>query len=219
MLARASIPILLSSLVLTVAAQAGDTPASAGKVTITTTSAEAREAYLRGRDLTEKLRNQQARSEYERAVQLDPNFALAYLNLAGTQPTTKDFFDTMAKAVALADKVSDGERLMIRGAEAGATADNATQLEIYTDLAAKYPADERALNLLAVALFGTQDYKAAIVQFEKVVKIAPDFSPPYNLLGYSYRFLGDMAKSEAAFKKYIQLPMIRTRTTRMQSCS
>ncbi len=205
MLGRASIPILLFATVLTAVAQAGDTPAAAGKVPITTTSAEAREAYLRGRDLAEKLRNQQARSEYERAVQLDPNFALAHLNLAGTQPTTKDFFDTMAKAVALADKVSEGERLMIRGAEAGACADNATQLEIYTDLAAKYPADERALNLLATAQFGTQDYKAAIVQYEEVVKIAPDFSPPYNLLGYSYRFLGDMAKSEAAFKKYIEL--------------
>ena len=205
MLRRASIPILLLSTVLTAAVQAGDTPAAAGKVPITTTSAEAREAYLRGRDLAEKLRNQQARTEYERAVQLDPNFALAYLNLAGTQPTTKGFFETMAKAVALVEKVSEGERLMIRGAEAGGNADNATQCKIYTDLAAKYPADERALNLLATAQFGMQDYAAAVAQYEKVVKIAPDFSPAYNLLGYSYRFLGDMTKAEAAFKKYIEL--------------
>jgi len=205
MLRRTSISILLLSMLLAAAAQAGDPPAAAGKVPITTTSAQAREAYLRGRDLAEKLRNQQARTEYERAVQLDPNFALAYLNLAGTQPTTKGFFDTMAKAVALADKVSEGERLMIRGAEAGGNGDNATQLEAYSDLAAKYSADERALNLLANALFGTQDYAAAVAQYEKVVKIAPDFSPAYNLLGYSYRFLGDMTKAEAAFKKYIEL--------------
>jgi tetratricopeptide (TPR) repeat protein len=205
MLARGSIPILLLSTALTAVARAGDTPAAAGKVPITTSSAAAREAYLRGRDLAEKLRIQQARGEYERAVQLDPTFAFAYLNLAGTQPTTKEFFDTMAKAVTLADKVSEGERLMIRGTEAGGNADNATQLEIFTDLAAKYPGDERALTLLGNALFGTQDYAAAIAQYEKVVKIAPSFSPVYNQLGYSYRFSGDTAKAESAFKKYIEL--------------
>jgi tetratricopeptide (TPR) repeat protein len=200
---RTSISILLLSMTLTAAARAGD--AAAGKVPITTTSADAREAYVRGRDLAEKLRIQQGRAEYERAVQLDPNFALAYLNLAGTQPTTKDFFDTLAKAVALADQVSDGERLMIRGAEAGGNADNATQLKIYNELVTKYPADERALNLLGNALFGTQDYAAAIAQYEKVVKIAPNYSPVYNQLGYSYRFLGELGKAEAAFKKYIEL--------------
>ena len=202
---RVSIPMLLLSTTLGAVAQAADAPAAAGKVPITTVSAEARKAYLNGRDLAEKLRVQQARAEYERAVQLDPNFALAYLNLAGTQPSTKEFFDTLTKAVALADKVSEGERLMIRGADAGSHGDNAAQLEIFTQLAAKYPADERALSLLGNTLFGTQDYAAAIVQYEKVVKIAPDFSQVYNQLGYSYRFLGDMAKAETAFKKYIEL--------------
>src|SRR6188474_1802882 len=139
MLARASLPVLLLCTTLTGSAQAKSTPTTAGKIPITTSSDAAREAYLRGRDLAEKLRITQARSEYERAVQLDPSFALAYLNLAGTQPTTKGFFDTMAKAVALQGKVSDGERLMIQGAEAGGNGDNAAQLRIYSDLAAKYP--------------------------------------------------------------------------------
>ena len=205
MWARISISMLLLSMTLTAAARAGDAPPAAGKVPITTTSADAREAYVRGRDLAEKLRVQQGRAEYERAVQLDPSFALGYLNLAGTQPTTKEFFDTLGKAVALADKVSDGERLMIRGTEAGSHGDNAAQIQIFTELATKYPADERALSLLGNALFGTQDYKTAVAQYEKVVKIAPDFSPVYNQLGYSYKFLGDMGKAEAAFKKYIEL--------------
>jgi tetratricopeptide (TPR) repeat protein len=205
MLARASIPMLLLAMTLAPAARAGDAPASAGKVPITTKSAEAREAYLRGRDLAEKLRVAQGRAEYERAVQLDPSFARAYLDLANAQPTTKSAFETIAKAVALAGTVSEGERLMIQGAMAGFNGDNASQLEILTELASKYPADERALTLLGNTLFGTQDYAAAVTQYEKVVKLAPDFSTVYNQLGYSYKFLNDYPKAEAAFKKYIQL--------------
>jgi tetratricopeptide (TPR) repeat protein len=175
------------------------------KVPITTASAEARQAYLGGRDLFEKLRIQQARGEFERAVKLDPNFALAYLNLANTQPTTKEFFETLKKASALADRVSPGERLMIQGGEAAGSGDNAAQVKIYEELVAAYPDDERALTLLGTAHFGGQRYSQAITQYEKAVRISPQFSSPYNLLGYSYRFLNEPAKAETAFKKYIEL--------------
>src|SRR5262249_48551522 len=49
------------------------------------------------------------------------------------------------------------------------------------------------------------DYSAAVAQYEKVIKIAPDFAPVYNELGYSYKALEDFTKAEVAFKKYIQL--------------
>src|SRR5262249_42054486 len=162
MWSRAAIPILLLAITVAPSARAGDTPSTPGKVLITTKSAEAREAYLRGRHLTENLRISQGRTEYERAVQLDPSFARAYLDLAGAQPTTKGFFDTIGKAVELASTVSEGERLMIQAAMAGANGDNASQLRILAELAGKYPSDERALALLGNAMFGTQDYPAAV---------------------------------------------------------
>ena len=208
MLARRFLSVLMLAVTLAATLEAGNAPgpsATAGKVPITTVSPEARDAFLRGRDLAEKLRIQRARGEYERAVQIDPDFALAYLNLAGTQPTTKDFFATLAKAVALADRVSDGERLMIQGGAAGSTGDNAAQLKIYEELVAKYPGDERALTLLGNAYFGIQRWTEAVALYEKASHIAPDFSQIYNQLGYSYRFLGEPAKAEAAFKKYIEL--------------
>src|SRR5262245_20306296 len=205
MLARAVIPILLLATTVAPSARAGDASSTAGKVPITTKSAEAREAYLRGRSLADNLRIAQARTDFERAVELDPSFARAYLDLAGTQPTTKGFFETMAKAVALESKVSEGERMMTHGAMAGANGDNASQHGSYSELARKYPGDERAVMLFGTALFGTQDYAAAVAQYEKVVQIAPEFAPVYNQLGYSYKSLENIPKAEAAFKKYIQL--------------
>src|SRR4029077_14179404 len=52
---------------------------TAGKIPITTSSNDARELYLKGRDLQETLRATDARNLYEQAVAKDPNFALAYV--------------------------------------------------------------------------------------------------------------------------------------------
>src|SRR5262245_54075573 len=197
--------MLAWAIVTSAVATVADPAAQNGKVPITTSSTAARDAFLRGRELAEKLRGQQARPEVERAVQPAPTFAVAYLNLANTQPTTKEFFATLEKAVALADRVSPGEKLLIKGGEAASSGDNAAQVKIYEELVATYPQDERALMLLGTAHFGGQRYAQAIAQYEKAVGIAPQFSPPYNLMGYSYRFLGESAKAESAFKKYIEL--------------
>ena len=50
-------------------------PAQSGtKVPVTTTSSEALESYLKGRDLSEKLRGQEARAHFDRAIELDADF-------------------------------------------------------------------------------------------------------------------------------------------------
>lgn len=178
---------------------------AAGKIPITTSSAPAKEAYLHGRDLFEKLRGQNARADIEKAVQLDPNFAQAQLALANTQPSAKLFFESLGKAVAAAPKASEGERLLVQAADAGAKGDNAKQTQLLEQLVKLFPNDERAHQALAASHFGAQRYSEAIAEFERAVAIDPSFSPPYNLLGYSYRFLDQPDKAEAAFKKYIEL--------------
>src|SRR5262249_35595987 len=77
---------------------------AADRIPITTPSAEARALYLKGRDLTEKLRATDARPLFEQAAAKDPSFALAQVGLANTAPSTKEFFDAVGRAAALADK-------------------------------------------------------------------------------------------------------------------
>jgi tetratricopeptide (TPR) repeat protein len=45
----------------------------------------------------------------------------------------------------------------------------------------------------------------AITHYKKATELAPNFSPTYNILGYSYRQKGDYADAEQAFKKYVEL--------------
>lgn len=180
-------------------------PQKEGKIPITTKSEEARKAFLQGRDLFEKLRAQNSRQYFEQAVAKDPDFALAYLFLANAQPSAKGFFENLDKAVALADKASEGEKWWIMGFQAGATGNPAKQGEIYQKLCDAYPNDERAQTLLGNYYFGLQDYAKAIEVYEKSVKINPAYSQPYNQLGYAYRFLEKYDDAEKTFKKYVEL--------------
>ncbi len=187
------------------ASAANTEPGGAGKIPITTASEEARKEFLQGRDLNEKLLIQDSIAHFDKAIQLDPNFAWAELNRSAVSPTGKEFFDHLKRAVSLADKASNGEKLLILGTEAGANGNAAKQKEYLEQLVKDYPNDERANFALAAYHFGQQDFPNAIQYYKKATEIEPKFSSAFNLLGYAYRQNVDYPNAEAAFKKYIEL--------------
>ncbi len=176
-----------------------------GKIPVTTSSEEARKEFLQGRDLSEKLLIQDSIQHFDKAISLDPTFALAELNRAQVSPTGKEFFDHLNKAVSLADKSSNGEKLLILGNEAGANGNAAKQKTYLDQLVAAYPNDERAHFNLGGYYFGQQDMPKAIEHYKKATELAPTYSTAFNILGYAYRQNADYANSEQAFKKYIEL--------------
>jgi tetratricopeptide (TPR) repeat protein len=176
-----------------------------GKIPITTSSEEARKEFLAGRDLSEKLRITDSIAHFDKASSLDPNFASAELLRANVSPTAKEFFEHLKKAVALADKASDGERMLIQANEAGANGDPTKQKEILEKLVALYPNDERAHFNLGGFHFGQQEFKEAISHYKRATELAPDYSTAFNILGYAYRQSEAYNDAENAFKKYIEL--------------
>ncbi|MBA3318254.1 MAG: tetratricopeptide repeat protein [Gemmatimonadales bacterium] len=203
--ARRLSPLALAVLLASATPAQAQTAHAAGKVPISTTSAEARTDFLKGRTLTENLRVHDSRGFMLRAIAKDPNFAMAHLNLANSAPTAKEFFQHLEHAVALADQASPGERLMILGTQAGANADPAKQLDHFQQLVARFPRDERAHFLLGGTYFGQQEYDKAIAEYRRSTEIAADFAPAYNIMGYAYRTAGRYPEAERAFQKYIEL--------------
>jgi len=175
------------------------------KIPVTTTSAEAKEEFFKGRELFDKLRAQNSIQYFDNAVAKDEDFALAYYYSALSSPTAKKFFEQIDSAVAHSDKVSEGEKLVILAAQAGAYGNPAKQKEYLTKLVELYPNDERAHTLLGTYYFGLQQYDDAVVQLKKANEVAPDYSSPYNMLGYSLKSLGKYDEAEKAFKKYTEL--------------
>ena len=182
-------------------------PASSesGKIPVTTASEDARKEFLQGRDMAERLLAQDSLQHFDKAISLDPNFASAELGRANASPTAKEFFDHLNKAVSLADKASEGEKLLILATQAGANGDAAKQKDYLDKLVAAHPNDERAHFNLGGYYFGQQDFAQAITHYKKATELAPNYSPAYNILGYAYRQNGDYANAEQAFKKYIEL--------------
>ena len=177
----------------------------AGKIPVTTASDQARAEFLQGREKAEKLVITDSIQHFEKAVTHDPNFALAELNLANTAPTGRGFFEHLNKAVSLAPKASDGERLLILATEAGANANAVKQKEYLDQLVAAYPNDERAHFNMGGYHFGQQDFPEAIEHYKKATELNATYSPAYNILGYAYRQNGDFPNAEKAFQKYVEL--------------
>jgi tetratricopeptide (TPR) repeat protein len=181
------------------------TAATGGKVLITTKSEDARKEFLQGRDLAEKLLAQDSLQHFDKALALDPDFASAELARANNSPTAKEFFEHLNKAVSLADKASDGEKLFILANQAGTNGDVTKQKDDLDKLVTAYPNDERAQFVLGNYYFGQQEYGPAVEHYKKATELAPNYSPAYNILGYAYRQQDDFANAEQAFKKYVEL--------------
>jgi tetratricopeptide (TPR) repeat protein len=176
-----------------------------GKIPITSSSDEARKEFMTGRDLSERLLGQESLQHFDKALALDPEFAAAELGRANNSPTAKEFFEHLKKAVALAPKASNGEKLLIMANQAGANGVVEIQKEYLDQLVAAYPSDERAHFNLGNYYFGQQELDEALTHYKKTAEIAPNYSQVYNLMGYCLRQKGDFADAEQAFKKYIAL--------------
>lgn len=202
--------VLLSSAALTACNQTSSSTSTAsasdgGKLPVTTRSDEARQEFLKGRDLSERLLGQESLAHFDKAIALDNEFASAELARANNAPTAKDVFDHLNKAVSLADKASEGEKLLILANQAGANGDVVKQKDYLEKLVAAYPNDERAQFNLGAYYFGQQELDPAVDRFKKVIEISSNYSPVYNMLGYAYRQKEDYPDAEQAFRKYIEL--------------
>jgi tetratricopeptide (TPR) repeat protein len=174
-------------------------------IPITTRSKEARQDFLKGRDLAERLREREACDYFEKAVAEDPQFAYACLWLARLHPNAKTRLNFLIRAEELSGSVSEGERLLILGSTAYTNREPQEERKLMERLVEAYPDDPRAHNEYGNSLYWQKDWPAAIKEYLIAVKIDPLFSQPYNGLGYCYRFVGNLNTAEDYFLKYIEL--------------
>ena len=173
---------------------------------ITTASKEARKLFIEGRELAEYWQTEKANGLFNKAIEIDPEFALAYLFKAGTASDAKEYKEARAKAIALSSKVSAGEQKLIAANQAVEDENNATKAnEIYLELAAMFPKDKRVQLYLASTYDGLQQYDKEIAALENAIALDKNFAPAYETLGYVHRWKNQFDKAEANFKEYLRL--------------
>ncbi len=206
--------VLIPCLLIILAASCGrqDDPATgsaevavAAKVPITTSSDEAREAFLTGRALFDSLHRTESLSYFKRAVELDPDFAMGFVLLAAASPTAVQFFEAVANAEATGPGVSAGEQLIVDALVAGSRNDQTGQIDALNGLLSSYPDDERVHNRLATFYNTQQNFAQAIRHYQKAVSINPSFAGAFNSMGYAHRSNDDLESAKVAFARYIEL--------------
>jgi eukaryotic-like serine/threonine-protein kinase len=161
-------------------ARLGESMASIQKLTtpytnVTTASLQAFHAFSLGEDEHRMGRDFQALSFYAEAVQLDPNFAMAYARLGvtySTQGAIAKAQECMKKAYDLRERVTERERMYIEAQSANFQYDLPKALESYKLFAATYPRDAAAWNNLAIVYSNLGDLEQAAAGFEKTWEIA-----------------------------------------------
>ncbi|MBN2206785.1 MAG: protein kinase [Candidatus Aminicenantes bacterium] len=176
-------------------------------IDLTTDSLEAYQYFLRGRDAVGNLLGYEAKALLEKAISLDPNFAVAYLYLADADHAVIDYRardEAIKKAMALSARASEKERLTIEARYAKRIEGNAARaVRVLRELTEKYPDEKYAYYELGKQYFGADRFPEAALEFEKAVALDPTFGPAFNLLGYSFASAGEYPRAEAAFERYI----------------
>ena len=168
----------------------------------TTPSLEALQAYTRAKRL-QMTGEADSIPFFQRALELDPNFAAAYAAL-GTEYENRGqsalAIANYQKAYALRNRVSQRERLNIEGHYYDAvTGEMEKAIENYKEASLNDPADVRPHQNLSVVYEELGQYDKAVDEALKSIRLAPDNVGLYAILQYSYNALDQPEKAKAAF--------------------
>jgi len=173
---------------------------------VTTTSIEAYNYFLRGRDEYEKRYWENARKFLERAVELDSTFAIAHLYLARAYDRLKSVDAAKSefeKAMAFAQKAPEKERLYVEADYANAIEmDPEKGARILTQLVTKYPKEKYARYHLGVYFRLNGFFDQAEREYNKVLELDPNFGPGLNGLGYVFMDRKEYEKAIQCFERY-----------------
>jgi len=178
-------------------------------IDLTTSSMEAYNYYLKAKEADDNFFWKEGRKLAEKAVVIDPTFAIAYFMLSQEAGQLLDYparNEALEKAKLYSAKASERERLFIEARYAAIIEkDPPKRLRILEELVGKYPDDKQAHYDLGQFLFANDRFREAAAEYERSAAIDPKFSPAYNMIGYSYSALGDFAKAAQAFERHAEL--------------
>jgi eukaryotic-like serine/threonine-protein kinase len=172
-------------------------------VEATTPSLEALKAYSMGMRINASQGEAAAVPLFKRAVELDPQFALAYAALGvmyGTLGQTDLAAAEASRAYALRDRVSDNEKFFITGYYEGRTTGNQEKAQqTCKEWAETYPHDISPHTFLAGFVYPVLgEFNQAVDESEKIVQMNPAHEFGYVALASNDLGLNRVADAQKA---------------------
>jgi serine/threonine protein kinase/tetratricopeptide (TPR) repeat protein len=147
----------------------------------TTSSLEALQAFSLGQTEHMKLHDDRAIPHLKRAVELDPNFAMAYATLGVAYGNLGDGTlnrEALRKAFDLRDRASEREKLYISAHYYESTGEIDKAIEIYEQWKQAYPRDNVPDDNLALEYSGTGQQDKALANAQQALQI--DAKDPFG---------------------------------------
>ncbi|MBV8206279.1 MAG: protein kinase [Acidobacteria bacterium] len=138
-------------------------------------------------------------NSFQKASQLDPNFARAYTGMAAMAldlGRKEDAANYMKQAMAHIDRMTERERYRDRGLYYLTSGDWQKCVDEYTQLVSRYPADRVGQNNLATCYTQLRNAPKALEAAARAVEIVPKGAGQRENLSFISSFAGDFAAGE-----------------------
>jgi tetratricopeptide (TPR) repeat protein/predicted Ser/Thr protein kinase len=173
---------------------------------VTTPSLEALQAYMLGSQTMNVANDYTAAIPHlERAVSLDPNFAMAYLRMAQCyQPLSENDLSAAnaRKAYALRERVSESEKMAISSFyELVVTGNLEAARSSYQAWAQTFPRDEEPYVNLWFAFASMGDYPQANTAAQQALALNPVSGNNTVNLAYSYQWIDRLDQAKATIRE------------------
>jgi serine/threonine protein kinase/Tfp pilus assembly protein PilF len=181
------------------------------------TNIQAYDYYLRGRQFIHQLRRKSleyARQMFNKAIELDPNYALAYTGVADASSLLYTYFDARDFNLRQADKASNKALELEPGlAEAYVSRGIVSSLTHHFDEAEE--AFEKAMKLepklfeaaywYGMGLMAEGRFEDAIRMFERATALRPEDYQPEHFIGQAHKSLGNLEEMEIHNRRGLKL--------------
>ena len=149
----------------------------------TTPSLEALQNYTAGHAEMEKSQTLAAIASFERAIAIDPSFAIAYYHLGVAYDNAGDVASSRKyakEAFRLVDRVSDYERAQIVPFYYRATGELYKQIDALQLSIRSYPRRWEFPNILGVVYVDLGQYEEGLKEGLEGTRVQPNIEPPYR---------------------------------------
>jgi tetratricopeptide (TPR) repeat protein len=175
---------------------------------VTTSSIEAYRYYAEGINFHERGREALAAAPLEKAVEVDPNFALALMKLAvvhnnlGHSNLRRQYAQ---RALQHVDRLTTRERFYIEGYYYSDRAETlGRSIDAYKKGLELYPDAASSRNNLGLLYLQLERYDEAIREYEELRRRSFEFPGTYRSLAFAYTSIGAFDKGQVVLEQYLR---------------
>jgi tetratricopeptide (TPR) repeat protein len=167
---------------------------------VTTLNLEAYQHFFKGEELLNKIQEEEAVAEFQKAIALDSTFGLAYYRLGYTlhffsrAGETDEARTALSQALALLDRMPEKEQYIARAylAHLGHTPKELEAgLAILREMEKLYPEDKELIFFIGDWSYHNVQFATAKKYLERVLTLDPDFRRALMHLFLTYRDMGN----------------------------